>query len=234
MGKYIRAIQTIVLTVIILQCTAYPADTGIGKIVKKIGITKKTNISCESADCRQDANIIYPGDRIITGIKSEVSVILNDGTAIMIYEKSDTIFYGITNKKNKTLTSIYSDYGKFKIIQQNDFLDASLVFKSRTAMIMSVCSTIDIITGNSETGIFVYKGEAGFANIDPSISDAYVVKTGYESFLKKSTIPTVPHEVKATLRSSWLKRHYLTRDNDRIIRYDKKNGPVDWFFIEKK
>jgi len=112
-------------------------------------------------------------------------------------ENSDLIIFSIINKRDKTLTNIFSDYGNFKIIQENDFSDASLVIKTRTAIIKSVSASMSIITGSSETGMFVYKGEAGFANIDPSIIEAFVVK-------------------------------------DRILKYDKKNGPVDWFFIEKK
>ena len=72
-------------------------------------------------------------------------------------------------KRIKTLTNIFSDYGKFKIIQQNDYLETSLVFKTKTSIIKSVCSTYNLIASETETGIFVYKGEAGFANIDPSI-----------------------------------------------------------------
>ncbi len=109
-----------------------------------------------------------------------------------------------------------------------------MVFKTKTAVIKSVCATIDIITGSSETGIFVYRGEAGFASIDPSILDAYVVKSGYESFLKKNTPPVKPREVRIPLRSSWLKRLFLTKDRDRILRYNKKSNAVDWFFIDKK
>jgi len=149
-------------------------------------------------------------------------------------ENSDLIIFSIINKRDKTLTSIFSDYGSFKIIQENDLSETSLVIKTRTAIIKSVSASMSIITGSSETGMFVYKGEAGFANIDPSIIEAYVVKSGQESFLKKTTPPAAPAEVDITLRTSWLKRHFLTKDKDRILKYDKKNGPVDWFFIEKK
>jgi len=151
-----------------------------------------------------------------------------------VFEKSDIILFNVINNKEKTLTNIFSDYGKFKIIQQNDFLEASLVFKTRTALIKSVSATMNIISGINESGIFVYKGEAGFANIDPTVLDAYVIKSGYESFLKKSSSPVPPKAVEITLRSSWLNRHFLTKDKKKIIKYDKKNSVVDWFFIEKK
>ncbi len=217
-----------------LPALLFAENNRIGKIVKKSGIIKKTNLNCESEDCKSDDISIYPGDRIVTGKKSEISIMLNDGTAIEILEMSDLIIFSIVNRRNKTLTNLFSDYGKFKIIQQNDFMDASLVFKSRTAIIKSVCATMNIISANSEAGVFIYKGEAGFANIDPSIIDAFVVKSGFESFLKKNTPPTTPGVVPISLRSSWLQRFYLTNDNDKIINYDKKSGPADWFFIDKK
>ena len=197
------------------------------------GNIKKTNINCDTSECSGDDKLIFPGDRIVTAIMSEAEIMLNDGTAIQIMERSDIIFFSIVNRKEKNLTNLFSDYGKFKIIQQNDFLETSFVFKTKTAVIKSVSATMNIITANTETGLFIYKGEAGFANIDPSIIDAYVVKSGYESFLKKEVPPSAPREVGITLRSSWLGRFFLTKDNSRIIKYNKKGGPADWFFIEK-
>ena len=212
----------------------YSENNSIGKIVKKNGALKKTNINCDSDDCSRDNYLVFPGDRFETGKKSSASILLNDGTAIELLEKSDLIIFSIINKREKTLTSIFSDFGKFKIIQENDYFDASLVIKTRTAIIKSVSASMSIITGFDETGIFVYKGEAGFANIDPSIIEAYVIKNGYESFLKKSSPPSTPADVQITLRTSWLKRHFLTKDNEKILKYNKTNGAADWFFIEKK
>jgi hypothetical protein len=200
----------------------------------RTGNVKKTNINCDTADCMRDDLLIYPGDRIVTENESNAEIMLSDGTAVEIMEKSDIIIFSIVNRRKKTLTNLFSDYGKFKIIQKNNFLETSLVFKTRTAIIKSVSATMYIICGNDETGIFLYKGEAGFANIDPSVIDAYVVKSGYESFLKKGSPPAPPEEVELTLRSSWLERFFLTKDNSRIIRYEKKGGPADWFFIKKK
>ena len=200
----------------------------------KTGNVKKTNINCDAADCAPDNQMIYPGDRIITGNRSKAEIMLKDGTAIEIMEKSDLIIFSIINRKEKTLTNIFSDYGKFKVIQQNNFLDTSLIFNTGTSIIKSVSATMYIISATVETGLFLFKGEAGFANIDPSLIEAYVVKNGYESFLKKNSPPAHPNEVDLTLRSSWLERFFLSQDNRRIIRYEKKGGPADWFFIKKK
>jgi len=218
----------------LIPSVIYSENSSIGRIVKKSGYLKKSNINCDSDECSRDNYLVFPGDRFVSGKKSSASILLNDGTAIELLEKSDLIIFSIINKREKTLTSIFSDFGKFKIIQENDYFDASLVIKTRTALIKSVSATMSIITGFDETGIFVYKGEAGFANIDPSIIEAYVIKNGYESFLKKNLPPSTPADVQITLRTSWLKRHYLTKDNERILKYNKTNGAADWFFIEKK
>lgn len=223
----------IILLTIVITLSASAEDLSIGRIVNKTGRLKKSNISCNSDNCISDAFFVYPGDRIITSSKSEAEIILNDGTALKIYEKSDVIIFNIINTDDKTLTTAYSDYGKFKIIQKNNFLNASLLFKTRTAVIKSVCASMSIISGKNETGIFVYNGEAGFANIDPSIENAYIIKSGYESFLNKETPPTPPEKVEYTLRKSWIDRHFLTADTDKIQTYDKKSGALNWFFLEK-
>jgi len=231
--NYIRYLQSIILILFLIPSLASAENRSIGKIIKKKGHIDKTNINCSTDNCKSDDMLIYPGDRILTGKKSETYVILDDGTGLEVLENSDVIIYSIVNRREKTLTNIFSDYGKFKIIQQNDFMDASMVFKTRTAIIKSVCSTMNIISGNSETGIFVYKGEAGFANIDPSIITAYVLKSGYESFVNKNSPPAVPRQVRIEHRSSWLTRLFLTKDRERILKYNKKSGAVDWFFMEK-
>jgi hypothetical protein len=229
-----RYLLQIISLMLLIPSAIYSQNNSIGKLVKKNGYVIKTNINCDSDDCIRDTSLIYPGDRIKTGKKSSASILLNDGTAVELFEKSDLIILSIINKKDKTLTSLFSDYGRFKIIQENDYFDPSLVIKTRTAIIKTVSASMSIITGYNETGVFVYKGEAGFANIDPSIIEAYVVKGGYESFLKKNTPPVTPVKVEKTLRTSWLKRHFLTKENEKILKYNKTNGVADWFFIEKK
>jgi hypothetical protein len=234
MKNNIRFLLQSAFLMLLIPSVIYSQDNSIGKLVKKNGYVKKTNINCDTDECVRDNLLIYPGDRIETGKKSSVSILLNDGTSVELHEKSDLIILSIINKRDKTLTSIFSDYGKFKIIQENDFFDASLVVKTRTAIIKSVSASMSIITGSDETGIFVYKGEAGFANIDPAVIEAYVIQSGYESFLKRNTPPLTPVKVQKTLRTSWIMRHFLTKENEKILRYNKTNGAADWFFIEKK
>lgn len=234
MKSFIKNTQILIVLFIFLPSVMNAEIINIGKIVKKRGYVSKTNINCDTDNCSRSDTFIYPGDRIVTGFESEAYILLNDGTALEVLEKSDIIIFSVVDKKNKVLTNIFSDYGKFKIIQHNDFMETSLVFKTRTAIIKSVCSTFQIITVETETGIFVYKSEAGFASVDPSITEAYIIKNGFESFLKKNTVPLFPREVPVSLRSSWLKRRFLNENNDRIIIYDNKKGPADWPFIEKK
>ncbi len=234
MKKKNQYLLDFIFLILLIPSVIYSQNNSIGKLVKKNGNVKKTNINCDSDECVRDNLLIYAGDRIETGKKSSASILLNDGTAVEILDKTDLIILSIINKRNKTQTSFFSDYGRFKIIQENDFFDASLVIKTRTAIIKSVSASMSIITGYDETGIFVYKGEAGFANIDPSIIEAYVIQSGYESFLKKNTPPITPVNVQKTLRTSWLKRHFLSKENERILKYNKTNGAADWFFIEKK
>lgn len=231
---FLKKIKLSIILIILIQHNLYPDTAGIGKIVNKKGTVKKSNINCDDKNCKNEGTVIIPGDRITTGKKSSAEIILNDGTAIEIFERSDIIISNILTKKNKTPTGIFSDYGKFKIIQQNEFLETSLIIKTRTALIKSVCSTMSVITGINETGIFVYTGEAGFASIDPSIITAFVIKSGYESFLKKKQPPVNPEAVPVSLRISWLQRHFLSDDLERIFRLKKKGSAVEWFFIEKK
>jgi len=229
-----KYIKLFVFITILMHYNLYPDTVGIGKVINKKGTVKKSNLTCNDTNCNKNSTVIFPGDRITTGKDSSVDVILNDGTSIKVMERSDIIIYNVISKDKETATGIFSDYGKFKIIQQNDYLETSLIFKTRTSIIKSVCSSMSVITANSETGLFVYNGEAGFASIDPSIIKAYIVKSGHESFNRKKRAPFNPEPVPPSLRLSWLQRHILAENLDRIIRHDKKGSVVEWFFIEKK
>jgi hypothetical protein len=233
MSQLTLRITLSIILIIFFQYSLHPESGSIGKIVKKKGTVEKSNLNCDSGNCKNSSVVILPGDRITTGKNSSADIILNDGTSIRIMERSDLIIYNIISKKKKTPTDLFSDYGKYKIIQQNDYLETSLIFKTRNCVVKSVCSSMSLISGASETGLFVYNGEAGFANIDPSIIKAYIVKSGYESFIKKNHPPITPRMVPASLRLSWLQRYYLSDDIDKIIRYNKTGSAVEWFFTEK-
>ena len=101
MRKSIRHILPIIISLFFLQSIINAENLNIGKIVKKNGYIMKTNINCETDNCNQDNILIHPGDRILTGKKSEVYILLNDGTALEILEKSDIIIFSIVDKKNK-------------------------------------------------------------------------------------------------------------------------------------
>lgn len=207
------------------------ADDVIGKIVMREGVTEKTNLNCQGKEC--DNLVIRKGDRIRTGRDSKVQVLLSDGTGIIIYERSDIIFNNVISDGRKKPTDIYAGYGKFKFIQNNNYLETSLVIKTGNSLVKSVNATFCLIAASKESAIFVYSGEAGFASIESSVSNAYIIKEGEESYIVNGSKPSVPVKVKSSLHGSWLSRRILSKDKKRIIRSRIENGPADWPFTEK-
>ena len=158
---------------------------------------------------------------------------LNDGTGIIIYERSDIMFNNVISADKKKPTDIYTEYGKFKFIQNNNYLETSLVVKTGNSLIKSVNATFCLIAAINESAIFVYTGEAGFASIESAIQDAYIIKEGEESFITAGSKPSIPLKVRSGLHGSWLSRRILSRDKKRILNSDVDTGPMDWPFIEK-
>lgn len=206
-------------------------DDVIGKIVLKDGITEKTNLNCQDKKC--DTIVIRKGDRIRTGRDSKVQVLLNDGTGIIIYERSDIIFNNVITAGRKKPTDVYAEYGKFKFIQKNNYLETSLVVKTNNSLVKTVNATFCFISAGNESAIFVYSGEAGFASIESSISHAYIIRESEESYIRTGSKPSVPVKVRSGLHGSWLSRRILSRDKKRILGSSIDNGPADWPFIEK-
>lgn len=227
-----KKIIPVIFSILVLnsfQLTA--ADDVIGRIVMKEGITEKTNLNCQGKGC--DNMFIRRGDRIRTGRESKVQVMLTDGTGIIIYERSDIIFNYVISEGRKKPTDIYAGYGKFKIIQNNNFLETSLVIKTANSLVKTVNATFCLMAAENESAIFVNSGEAGFASIESSILDAYIITEGEEAYIITGSKPSIPVKVKPGLHGSWLSRRILSKDKKRILRSKIDTGPMDWPFIEK-
>ena len=209
----------------------YAADN-YGRIVLKEGRVSKTNLNCTDEKCAEDM-FIHRGDRIKTGNNSRVQILLSDGTGILVYERSDIIINNIKSGDNKKPTSLYAEYGKFKIIQDNNYMDTSLVITTKNCIVKSVCSTFCFAAAGDESAILVLSGEAGFASTSSAVSDAYIIKAGEESFIKSGRPPSVPLRVTAVMQSSWISRMVLSKDRKRILQSGIDKRAVDWPFMRK-
>jgi len=218
--------------IIILIPAAAPADLAIGKLVQSEGLIKRININCSDKECSIKSRSISAGERIKTGENSSARILLNEKTAIVLHENSDLIISRVRLRERDKPTELFLEKGKIQVIQKNSFLDTSLIIKTPLSIIKSVNSEISIVTGRDETAVFVYSGEAGFAGINPSKDEAYILKSGYESFVKRDESPSTPMQVEIILRSSWLSRHIVSEDSKRVLVYKKKGRPADWPFIK--
>ena len=227
-----RCYFTSLLAFVLIPILISAGEKQAGKIVLKEGTVLKTNINCTDSRYASDL-YIRKGDRIRTGKDSRAQLLLADGTGLIIYERSDIIINNVKDSDNKKITLIYADYGKFKIIQNNNYMETSLVIRTKTSVIKTVQATFCLIASEDESGIFVSTGEAGFANIESSVSEAFVIKEGEESFISRGKAPSVPGKISASLQSSWLSRMILSRDGKHILRSGIENGPLDWPFMKK-
>ncbi len=228
--------KKIVITLLlffIFRPAVFPADDNtMGKIVFREGRTVKTNLNCSEKGCADDL-IIRRGDRIRTGGDSMVKVLLNDGTGIVIYERSDIIFNNVMSGNKKKPTDIYIESGKFKFFQENSSLDPTLVIKTANSIVKTVCATFCLIVSTKESGIFVATGEAGFASAESSITGAYIVKEGEESFIRAGNPPIKPVKVDFEMQGSWLSRMVVSKDRATIKRIDQEGSLIDWPFMKK-
>jgi ferric-dicitrate binding protein FerR (iron transport regulator) len=222
----------ILLTILIIIPAVSSADTVIGKLVQSEGMIKRTNINCFEKDCNIKSRKINPGERIKTARGSSARILLKDGTAIILYENSDLIINWARLSERDKPTEIFLEKGKIQVIQKNSFLDTSLIVKTHVSIIKSVNSELRLVSGTDETAIFVYSGEAGFAGINPSKDEAFILKSGDESFVRKDDSPAAPVIVDRILRTSWLGRHFLSEDSRRVLVYRKNGLTADWPFIK--
>lgn len=221
-----------IIAIFILLSAPLYAETNIGKVVMSDGHVKRSNINCQNADCAGKGNLISSGERFRTPEDSTLNILLNDGTAVTIYGRSDVIISRVRSAERDKPTEIFIEKGKIRIIQKNSFMDVSLIVKTPVAVIKSVNSQLCIVSGSEETAIFLYSGEAGFAGLIPLKDDAYILTDGDESYVLRGESPSAPVKVERILRSSWLGRHFLSEDSSRVLRYRKESGPAEWPFIK--
>lgn len=221
----------LLLSIILLIPAISFAEESIGKLIQSEGLIKRENINCAGTDCSSKGKSIYTGERIRTAKDSGAKILLDDGTAIVIHGRSDVIINRVKLKERDRPTEVFIEKGKLQIIQKNSFLNASLIVKTPVSVIKSVNSEIRIVSGSDETAVFVYSGEAGFAGINPSKDEAFILSDGDESSVKRDESPSVPVKVERTLRGSWLGRHIISEDSRRVLSYKKRGAPADWPFI---
>lgn len=222
----------LLIAIFLLIPVAGRADMVIGKIVQSEGLIKRININCTAEDCNIKSRNISQGERIKTAKGSAVRILLKEGTAIIMHENSDLIISKARLRERDKPTELYLEKGKIQVIQKNRFLETSLVIKTPVSITKSVNSEISIITGRDETAVFVYSGEAGFAGINPSKDEAFILSSGAESFVKRDESPSSPVSVQKILRTSWLGRHIISEDSRRVLIYRKEGRPADWPFIK--
>lgn len=218
-----------ILIVILSQVYLY-ADNPIGEIVQsshKIVFTNREYINKKTA---QNDRKIYPGDNIRSAEGSYTKILLHDGTGIEIKGISSLEIMGIRLGKRDQPALLKAQYGTFIISQNNNFLDASLIFKTPSAIIKTVNASIFIIAATEETAAMVYKNRAGIANSKPTILSAIILEEGEHSFIKKGAPPSYPDKVPPFLRGSWLSKNQLSKNRENVVSQNQDRSIIDWLF----
>ena len=219
-----------ILIIILSQAYLYADSTSIGEIVQTSHKIIITGATFKNQDCIRNNKNIYPGDNIRCVKGSYTKILLHDGTGIEIKGVSSFKINSIRLKEKDLPSSIKAQYGTFIISQNNNFLDATLIFETPSAIIKTVDASIFIIAGTEETGAMVYKSKAGIASSKPSIISAVILKEGEQAFIQNGVAPSNPEIVPSFLRGSWLSKNHLSRKKDRIVSQNQDSSIIDWIF----
>lgn len=219
-----------ILIIILSQVYLYADSSAIGEIVQSSNKIIITCRECGNTGCSRNNKNIYPGDNIRCVEGSYTKILLHDGTGIEIKGMSSLKINSIRLKEKDLPSSIKAQYGTFIISQNNNFLDASLIFETPSAIIKTVDASIFIIAGTEETGAMVYKNKAGIASSKSSIISAVILEEGEQAFIKNGAPPSHPEKVPAFLQGSWLSKNQLSRKGDRLVSQKQDSSIIDWIF----
>jgi len=233
MGKLQYVVLLFLLT-ILLPPVVRPAEIKMARVIQISGNAENSSIATGKRFNLKNGYIIETGSKIRTGLRSKVEVLLFDGTSIMIREMSSISFYSLRAKKTDPPTKLKVDYGKITVTPKKTFNDRTMILTTPTAIISIVNAKFSIIVSNYETKALAYNSRVGVANINPSIKQAYVFRSGEEVCIWQDEPPTYPVKVPSRIFNLWFDFYDITDNHTIIVRRNREEGIIDWLIRKRE
>ncbi|MCX8122568.1 MAG: FecR family protein [Spirochaetes bacterium] len=227
MGRYLR-----IMMVIMIAYTVSAMAKPVGKILDLSGDVDITSVSGKRIIPNQ-GTVIEDTDKIRTGRKSFVSVILNDGCKLFIREISVLYVQDIRLKETDQPTKIQMITGKLRVIAEKTIRGNSVIVYTPTAIAGVRGTDFGIIATQFETKVVVFKGVVEVANRDTNIVKSFILKDREETRVPYQRPPEEPVVVPDYILPKWFDSYIIDEKRNVIIKVKQEEGLLDQLLRKK-
>jgi len=205
----------------------------VGKILELSGDIDITSMITGKRIIPEEGTVIDGNDKIRTGRKSFVSIVLNDGSKLFIREISVLYVQDIKLKLTDQPTRIQIITGKLRVIAAKTMKGNSVVVYTPTAIAGVRGTDFGIIATQLETRVVIFQGKVEVANKDKNILKSYILKDREETKVTYQQPPEAPVVVPDYILSKWFDTYSIDEKKNIIIKRKQDDSLLDQLLRKK-
>jgi hypothetical protein len=210
------------------------AETKIGKIIQIVGDVDITSFTTGKKIVPDVGLIITSDNKIRTGKKSFVEILLNDGTKLSVKDVSVLNISTLKMSENDPPSRIKLLTGKIRLALKRVYKDRSLILKTPTAVAGVRGTDFGVIASKLETRIVVFDGKVEVANENKNIIKSYILQEREETSVKLDSDPERPRMVPSDMLNEWFDYYEIVEDSKIITKKKRDEGFIDTILRKKK
>ena len=226
-----RLIITVMAILLLMSINSFAKP--VGKILELSGDIDITSMITGKRIIPEEGTVIDGNDKIRTGRKSFVSIVLNDGSKLFIREISVLYVQDIKLKLTDQPTRIQIITGKLRVIAAKTMKGNSLVVYTPTAIAGVRGTDFGVIATQLETRVVIFQGKVEVANKDKNILKSYILKDREETKVTYQQPPEAPVVVPDYILSKWFDIYSIDEKTNIIIKRKQDDSLLDQLLRKK-
>jgi len=226
-----RLIITVMAILLLMSINSFAKP--VGKILELSGDIDITSMKTGKRIIPEEGTVIDGNDKIRTGRKSFVSIVLNDGSKLFIREISVLYVHDIKLNLTDQPTRIQIITGKLRVIAAKTMKGNSLVVYTPTAIAGVRGTDFGVIATQLETRVVIFQGKVEVANKDKNILKSYILKDREETKVTYQQPPEAPVVVPDYILSKWFDIYSIDEKKNIIIKRKQDDSLLDQLLRKK-
>jgi len=226
-----RLIITVMAILLLMSINSFAKP--VGKILELSGDIDITSMKTGKRIIPEEGTVIDGNDKIRTGRKSFVSIVLNDGSKLFIREISVLYVHDIKLNLTDQPTRIQIITGKLRVIAAKTMKGNSLVVYTPTAIAGVRGTDFGVIATQLETRVVIFQGKVEVANKDKNILKSYILKDREETKVTYQQPPEAPVVVPDYILSKWFDTYSIDEKKNIIIKRKQDDSLLDQLLRKK-
>jgi len=226
-----RLIITVMAILLLMSINSFAKP--VGKILELSGDIDITSMKTGKRIIPEEGTVIDGNDKIRTGRKSFVSIVLNDGSKLFIREISVLYVHDIKLNLTDQPTRIQIITGKLRVIAAKTMKGNSLVVYTPTAIAGVRGTDFGVIATQLETRVVIFQGKVEVANKDKNILKSYILKDREETKVTYQEPPEAPVVVPDYILSKWFDIYSIDEKTNIIIKRKQDDSLLDQLLRKK-